>query len=247
MPKGKGKKSKKNVKAMSTCTSYSESKFHGKTKDRPHRGKRSKRLDINSVEHYAGAQYDLGVAVARQLFSAEDCAILQTTGKMPGSEEINDRHEELSFRHRVWRIEKSTSLWQDLFDRAIGAIKAVDDCFWRQISRAKSWHPEAEFIEYEVKRTENGKLPSVLPGIGPHVDNASIITLVVMLTPQDSYVGGKSCFEGKKPEEPRVLSLEQGDAVFFRGERCEHWITDVEAGRRCILQIECCRMKPGRH
>jgi hypothetical protein len=204
-------------------------------------------LDTNALEHFSGATYDLGVAVARGLFSAEECALLQRTGGMPGSVEINDRHEELSFRHRVWRIETSRAAWQHLFDRAIGAVRSVDDLYWRQIARVPQWHPEAEFIEYEVTPTKNGKPPKVLPGIGPHVDNASLVTLVVMLAPSEAYRGGLSCFEGKTPDAPRIFQLQQGDAVFFRGEKCEHWITDVEAGRRCILQIECCRMKPGRH
>ena len=202
---------------------------------------------VGAIEFHPGATYELGVAVVPALFTPEECAQLQKTGSLPGSVEINDRHDELSFRHRVWRVEKSRELWKGLYSRAIGAVHAVDEVYWRQIPRAKTWHAEAEYIEYELKTTRNGKPPKMLPGIGPHVDNASIITLVVMLSSKTSYKGGQSCFEGERAGEPRVLSLDQGDAVFFRGEVCEHWITDVREGRRCILQIECCRMKPGRH
>ena len=204
-------------------------------------------LDTDALEHYAGTSYELGVAVARGLFSAEECAVLQQTRHMQGAAEINDRHEELSFRHRVWRVERSRALWENLYDRAIGAALSVDDLYWRKISRCKQWHPEVELIEYLVTPTKNGKSPAVLPGIGPHVDNSSVVTAVVMLTPSESYRGGRSCFEGKTPDDPRVLTLQQGDAVFFRGEKCEHWITDVRSGVRSILQVECCRMKPGRH
>ena len=37
----------------------------------------------------------------------------------------------------------------------------------------------------------------------------------------------------------------QGDAIVFRGEKCEHWISPVTSGKRTILQIELsrrCRM-----
>ena len=185
----------------------------------------------------------------KSLFQPNEAELLQTTGHMQGSHAINDRHEELSFRHRVWRIEKSTDAggWAHLFDRALEAIHNIDHMYWRQIHRAKTWHPEAEYIEYEVVATKNGKKPKTLPGIAPHVDNSSIITMVAMLSPRTAYQGGQSCFESTEQNNPRVLTLEQGDAVFFRGEQCEHWIKDVEEGKRCIMQIELCRKKPGRH
>lgn len=246
MPKRNQTKKKSNGKKTAGKNQPGRATCSGKKDKKAKQSSRSA-LDTRALEFHSGATYDLGVAVARSLFSSEECSLLQRTGAMTGSVEINDRHEELTFRHRVWRIEKSRAAWQHLFDRAIGAVRSVDDLYWRQISRVSQWHPEAEFIEYEVTPTPNGKPPKVLPGIGPHVDNASLITLVVMLTSTDSYRGGLSCFEGKTADTPRVLQLQQGDAVFFRGEKCEHWITDVEAGRRCILQIECCRMKPGRH
>ena len=90
-----------------------------------------------------------------------------------------------------------------------------------------------EFISYEVKP---GK---PLPGIEPHVDNASVITMVAMMADRKGYTGGVSCFE-----RGRRLRLERGDVVFFRGELCEHWIEPVETGFRAILQIEMCRYLP---
>lgn len=97
-------------------------------------------------------------------------------------------------------------------------------------------HPEVEYIAYTFKHG----LP--LPTIEPHVDNSSVITMVAMMVDRDSYTGGQSCFETS-----RKLWLNKGDAVFFRGELCEHWIEPVESGFRSILQIEMCRMKAGRH
>ena len=46
-----------------------------------------------------------------------------------------------------------------------------------------------------------------------------------------------------KSKKCREYKLNIGDAVFFRGELCEHWITPVSSGKRCILQIELCKYK----
>ena len=46
-----------------------------------------------------------------------------------------------------------------------------------------------------------------------------------------------------KSKKCRKYKLNIGDAVFFRGELCEHWITPVSSGKRCILQIELCKYK----
>jgi len=43
------------------------------------------------------------------------------------------------------------------------------------------------------------------------------------------------------PTAPRRVRLQCGDIVIFRGERCEHWIEPVSAGRRVILQVELSR------
>ena len=195
----------------------------------------------NAAEWLAGPTYELGVAVARGAFTADECALVRETHSFPGSEEISDRDEDLGFIHQVWRIEKSRAAWAATYDKALALVAAVDQVFWRQLDKAKHVHPEVEYILYEVKKG------APLPMIEPHVDNASLITMVMMTMPSEEYAGGTNCFEGKEGEPHRRAKLEVGDAVFFRGELCEHWIEPVTAGRRSILQIEMCKMKAGRH
>ena len=86
----------------------------------------------------------------------------------------------------------------------------------------KDMHPEVEYISYEVKP---GK---PLPGIEPHVDNASVITMVAMMANGKGYTGGVSCFE-----KGRRLRLERGDVVFFR--ECLRW-------RACDRQVRHSRL-----
>lgn len=94
-----------------------------------------------------------------------------------------------------------------------------------------------------------------LPGIGPHVDNGSCVTLIAMLSDRarGDFEGGVNRFEDGAGrggiDDGRFVELrpELGDIVIFRGEACEHSLTPVTRGVRRILQIEFCRMKEGRH
>lgn len=167
-----------------------------------------------------------------KLLNQDECNIIKNTNQFAGSKEISDRHDKLKYNHKVWRIEKSQSYWQKLYDKILNTMKLVDSKHWNKLSN-KKYHPEVEYILYNV---EEGK---PLPSIEPHVDNKSLITMVLMLSSKDQYVGGNSYFEGKV--KPRKIRLNKGDAVFFRGERTEHWISNVEKGTRDILQIELSR------
>jgi hypothetical protein len=202
-------------------------------------------FDPSAVEFHAhDREFELGVAVVRNFLSTDECALVRTTSSMPGSVKINDRHDELNFKHQVWRIEGAATASDEfsaMLTRCLATISSVDNLYWRKLSRTKAWHPEVELIKYQVTAMDRE-----LPGIGPHVDNSSVITFVCMLSEKQDYDGGLSCFEDKD-KAPRVLTLQLGDAVMFRGEKTEHWITDVAAGCRVILQIECCRAKAGRH
>ena len=200
-------------------------------------------FEPEAVEFINGLEFELGVALLRGAFTPAECQVVHQTPTFPGSVPIADRDASLEFNHNVWRIEGSQDHWQSVYDKAQHYIREVDHLYWRQLPKQKQVHPEVEFIDYTVQ-------PGLeRPGIGPHVDNSSVITMVAMMTPRDSYRGGESCFELQPgdTEECRTLGLELGDAVFFRGELCEHWITPVENGRRCILQIEMCKAKKGRH
>ena len=126
----------------------------------------------------------------------------------------------------------------------------------------KHLHPETEYISYDAdaalrrwraRSTYCDADPPVLPGIGPHVDNGSCVTLIAALSQRCQYEGGVNLFEDGAGhggiDDGRFVELhpECGDVVLFRGETCEHALTPVTRGRRNILQIELCRHKEGRH
>ena len=69
------------------------------------RAKVGGRFDASSVEfHRHSKDYELGVAVLRGFLCSEACTKLKSSSEF--GREINDRHDELSFRHQVWRIEQ---------------------------------------------------------------------------------------------------------------------------------------------
>ena len=258
-------------------------------------------VNKNSIFHKHVEKLELGVVILPQLFDGIECKIIESTCKMQGAHIINDRHDDLNFNHQVWRIEKTQNEWKEIYDKAISTMEAVDTVYWKQLQNANHVHPEVEFIKYQVQKN------APLPSIEPHVDNASVITMVAMLSDRskNEYDGGISCFEnytqkemssvanpnnknnirrnnnnnindiinndddnhnnelnkddyGKREKNKIKFSIEElnmkskkcreyklniGDAVFFRGELCEHWITPVSSGKRCILQIELCKYK----
>ncbi|CAE8605688.1 unnamed protein product, partial [Polarella glacialis] len=103
---------------------------------------------------------------------------------------------------------------RELFDRLISAAWAVDRALWNNI--LEFVFPEIEYIEYDVKKLGR-------PGaISRHTDNDSLVTMVVLLSDPSQFVGGVNCFEGGPTRE---VPLKAGDAVFFYGHLCHHWIT----------------------
>ena len=85
------------------------------------------------------------------------------------------------------------------------------------------------------------------------VDNSSCVTLIGLLSERGrDFEGGVNVFEdgcGGTIEAGKVRELRPklGDVVMFRGEKCEHALTEVTRGTRKILQIELCRKKEGYH
>eukprot|EP00931_Biecheleriopsis_adriatica_P012159 TRINITY_DN11326_c0_g1_i2.p1 TRINITY_DN11326_c0_g1~~TRINITY_DN11326_c0_g1_i2.p1 ORF type:complete len:224 (-),score=45.19 TRINITY_DN11326_c0_g1_i2:64-735(-) len=148
--------------------------------------------------------------------------------------EIFDRHGELVYKHHVWRMEhelKDAS--PALYDRLLDFSRALDAELWEGIEDGVQLYPEIEYIVYDVK--ELGE-----PGnIEPHTDNFSQVSVVVLLSDPRDFEGGINFFEpGVDEEDDRCVRLGLGDAVFFYGDKCEHWISPVTAGRRTILQME---------
>jgi len=195
-------------------------------------------------ELFAAEKPELQVAVVREFFSKQDVAALHAVGQDPRVEEINDRDDNLVYKHQVWRIElQLKELHRPIYDRLMAMCRALDADLWKGIEQGDELFPEIEYIVYDV-----GKLGG--PGtIEPHRDNGSQVTMVVLLSPPSDFSGGVNFFEGGEDDSGKALGdrsvrLQMGDAVFFYGDQCSHWITPVSAGRRTILQMELSR---GRH
>eukprot|EP00930_Biecheleria_cincta_P027862 TRINITY_DN1948_c0_g1_i3.p2 TRINITY_DN1948_c0_g1~~TRINITY_DN1948_c0_g1_i3.p2 ORF type:complete len:130 (+),score=23.30 TRINITY_DN1948_c0_g1_i3:108-497(+) len=109
-----------------------------------------------------------------------------------------------------------------------------------RLEHGETYFPEIEYIVYDVKQLGE-------PGtIEPHTDNQSQVSMVILLSDPREFAGGQNFFEsgaGNK-QDSRSVKLQLGDAVFFYGDKCEHWISPVTAGRRIILQMEISRGWP---
>jgi len=172
--------------------------------------------------------------------------------------ETHDRQETLSFAHECWRIEEPLrENNREIYDKLIGRLmQDVDAHYWQKLQLAHDEHgqlriageckknkeqvqirPEVEYIVYDAdEAVHTGQR---LPHIGPHTDNSSVVTMVCLLSNPSEFEGGVNYFCPERLNgEPREYKLKQGEAVLFRGESCMHWITDVQSGRRAILQIE---------
>ena len=96
---------------------------------------------------------------------------------------------------------------------------------------------------------------SIKEYLEPHVDNESVLTLILLLSdPRKDFSGAQLLFEhfdtgfdmcGNSTDtvcldqgDWRFVNLDQGDAVIFRGSQLEHTISPLLFGTRSILQIE---------
>ncbi|CAE7213176.1 Uso1 [Symbiodinium pilosum] len=180
---------------------------------------------------------ELQVAVVRGFLSPKE--VLQVTGMRQAFalKEIDDRDDDLIYRHEVWRMEHELKeALPKVYTRLMDHCRALDNELWCEIEADDRFYPEIEYIQYDV-----GKLGE--PGtIEPHTDNESQVTVIVLLSQPTEFAGGVNHFEpGWKGGDSRRVKLAAGDAAFFYGDRCEHWITPVTSGRRTILQMELSR------
>lgn len=179
------------------------------------------------------------LAFATGFLDSAEIAAIAHAAHHPSVKEIHDRKAYLAFKHRVVRFEMQLrAMAPALYAKLLALMRLADAEGWRRLRKKKpKVYPEIEYIEYDVHK-EGGECY-----IEPHVDNKSGVTLVAMLSPSTDYIGGNSCFRRSKGSEGhRQTRLEQGDVVMFRGEKLLHWITNVTAGRRVILQIELSRV-----
>ncbi|CAK8986666.1 unnamed protein product [Durusdinium trenchii] len=176
--------------------------------------------------------------VVPKLLDAEEIRLIHDLWHHPSVEEIKDRKKTLQYRHIAYRMELPLRAHgQHLYAKLIDTMAWADAFLWQKLPRNEFAYPEVEYIVYEGKEG--------LPGsIEPHVDNHSAVTIVVLLSDPSEFKGGVNCFASPDSEDlpARVVSLDVGDAVLFRGEKLRHWITPVTEGRRVILQIELSRV-----
>jgi len=173
------------------------------------------------------------LGLVRSFMSQEEVAEVTDVANKPGVEEVKDRHDDLSYCHKAYRLERQLQNSKPkLFNRLIDTSWGCDAKLWKNIGQGFELFPEIEFIEYDVTRMK-GK-----PGkIDAHCDNESKVSMVVLLTDPAEFDGGINYFEDGT-EKGRRVELKKGDAIFFCGDECEHWITPVTSGRRTILQME---------
>lgn len=180
---------------------------------------------------------ELEVVVLRNFLSPAEVLAVHTVSHNAGVAEILDRDDDLDYVHRAFRVEKPLKKQsKELHARFMQTAWGLDGALWESISPGSTLEPEIEYIVYDVAELKG-------PGtIGPHTDNESMVTMIIMLSEPGDYEGGISCFQGAsgyhRHDENRSVRLAPGDAIFFHGDQCFHWITPVTSGRRVILQME---------
>lgn len=170
---------------------------------------------------------------------------------------IDDR--EIDTSHTCIRFEfELRQKFRQIYDKLLNGIQIADCSKWclfgsAALPKNTTIFPEIEFITYEYR-------DNIKTYLEPHVDNDSVLTLIVMLSdPRTNFTGGKLLFEHfdsntskfdancyfdvfgnvcHRGENWRSVHLDIGDAVLFRGSQVEHTITPLLSGTRSILQIE---------
>ncbi|CAJ1361070.1 unnamed protein product [Effrenium voratum] len=177
----------------------------------------------------AGPEPALDLALLRGFLDKSEIAKVETAVQDAQVWGIDDRDDDLGYAHEVWRMEEVMQQnFGETFKKLIDTAWSVERRMWGNI--LEFVFPEIEYIEYDVARLGR-------PGsISRHADNDSMITTVVLLSDPSEFEGGINCFDGDKAA--RQVPLQRGDAVFFFGDACHHWITPVTRGRRAILQME---------
>lgn len=172
---------------------------------------------------------DLRLVTVEGFLNRQEVEAVHAVARHPGAWEIFDRHGGLKFQHHVWRIEQVlVDHVQGLYDKLTTAAWQIDQQVWDNFKDYA--YPEIEYIEYDTEKLGG-------PGsIAKHVDNDSLVSMVVLLTDRSGFEGGVNWFKSKPPRKLRLREV--GDAVFFYGHKCEHWISPVTSGRRAVLQME---------
>jgi len=154
---------------------------------------------------------------------------------------VLDRDDELQFNHTAYRIDQAFGSNLAVFNKFVGAMRFADSMIWNALGGPGDCvYPEVEFIRYEGSARSGGGRRYA---IEPHVDNHSAVTIVCLLSRTKDFQGGVlGCQAVERDDVSRLLTLAQGDAVVFQGEKLLHWVTPVTSGVREVLQVELSRI-----
>lgn len=185
---------------------------------------------LEPVDRSCKRRCELGVV--RGFLSPAEVLEITDLVQSAGLSEVKDRDMCLKYMHNAFRCERQVrDAKPKIYNRLIDTAWACDGKLWQGIGEGFELYPELEYIEYDVSRMQrNGS-------IDPHCDNGSKVSMIVLLSDPTEFLGGANFFENGTETGKRV-DLKMGDAVFFRGEECEHWIAPVTVGRRAVLQLE---------
>eukprot|EP00440_Ansanella_granifera_P062564 gb/GFBE01067839.1/.p1 GENE.gb/GFBE01067839.1/~~gb/GFBE01067839.1/.p1 ORF type:complete len:317 (+),score=35.54 gb/GFBE01067839.1/:1-951(+) len=179
---------------------------------------------------------NLRLGVLTGFLCQDEIDALHCLADHPASWEVRDRHSGLVFKHHVRRVEAVLrEHTRKLYAKLLETAWAVDQRLWQSMGPDDYVHPQIEYIVYDVEQLGGEG------SIAKHNDNGSLVSVVVLLSDPSDFEGGLNYFAGP-PQ--RSVQLQPGDAVFFYGDQCEHWITPVTSGRRVILQMELQQPRP---
>jgi len=171
------------------------------------------------------------LGVVRGLLSPTEVAMVSEVALAPNTGQVQGQGEDLTFKTRTYRLEKQLRLWRPkLFSRLVNTAWAIDSQLWRKIGEGYELYPQLELNVYDAPKNGGAH-------VRPCCDTDSAVSVIVLLSDCAEFKGGV-CYFDDGTETGRKLDLQLGDAVFFTGEDCEHWITPVTTGRRAVLQLE---------
>ena len=153
-------------------------------------------LSMEWCEAYEGNR-TLGVCIVRGLLDDAEVEAAHRLSSQPGAVFADDRSDGLEFVHRVWRVEVPLRRGaRGIYEKILGAAEECDDLWWGAVHETRMRglvYPEIEYIEYDAESCEEG---AKKPSIEPHVDNASVVTMVAMLSDSTcAFTGGTNYFE----------------------------------------------------
>jgi len=152
---------------------------------------------------------------------------------------IFGRDQSTGYTQLLTRIE--SDLYESLpevFNMVTRMAWGMDDLYWLKFPSANKMNKvQIELIDYNTNAI--GKEAT----FNEHVDNYSVVSMIVMLSDTKDFKGGENffrvngtlpCFGSDPSAETMTLKLEKGDAIFFRGEV----LGEAKRGARSEGQLE---------